>query len=208
MTRILLLRHAAGPHVGSVLAGRQPGHGLSDEGTRQVERLVAALRDVRFAAIHTSPTVRAVDTARPIATATGSPVLLEPAFEEIDFGDWTGRRIADLDGEGSEQWRRFNAFRSGTRIPGGELMLEAQARAVAAMTQLAELHDGALVLCVSHADIIKAVVAHYLGMPLDLAPHRLQVDCASATALMLDRWGARLAALNLADARAAVAALG
>ena len=49
---------------------------------------------------------------------------------------------------------------------------------------------------VSHSDIIKALVAHVLGLNLDLY-HRFEVDPASITTLVLGNWGAKLVRLNV-----------
>jgi probable phosphoglycerate mutase len=89
-------------------------------------------------------------------------------------------------------------YRSGTRAPGGELALEAQARAVAAALRLAAAHPDdpdARVAAVSHADVIKAVLGHALGIPLDLQ-HRLEVAPASVSEVELRPWGARVLAVN------------
>ena len=113
-----------------------------------------------------SPLERARETAAAIAEPAGLPVEIDPALIEIDFGDWTGSRFEAL--HGSEAWRRYNAFRGTACSPGGEAMLDVQARAVAAMVRGREAHPGAELVLVSHADVIKAALAHFLGAPLDL----------------------------------------
>lgn len=193
VTTFLLVRHATCDPVGRSLAGRAPGVALNDAGRAEAERLAGRLAGVRVAAIYTSPLDRARETAAAIAARTGAPVRPHEPFGEFDFGEWTGRTFAELAPD--PRWRRFNTFRSGTRVPGGELMLEAQARAVAAVHSLAAAHAGETVLVVSHADVIKAVVAYFAGIPLDLT-HRLEVGPASVSALALDEEGARVLGLN------------
>ena len=53
-------------------------------------------------------------------------VIVRPRLTEVDCGEWTGSRIDAI--ADSAVWRRFNRYRSGTRIPGGESILEVQAR--------------------------------------------------------------------------------
>jgi probable phosphoglycerate mutase len=111
----------------------------------------------------------------------------------VEFGAWTGRPIDALRGE--SQWGHFNTYRSGTRAPGGELALEAQARAVSAVLRLAAEHPDGCVAVVSHADVLKAVVGHLLGVPIDLQ-HRLELAPASVTEAELTPWGARVLRVN------------
>jgi probable phosphoglycerate mutase len=136
---------------------------------------------------------RAQETAAALARAHGVEVGVEPGLAELDFGAWTGRRIDALGDEAD--WPHFNSYRSGTRVPGGELALEAQARAVGAVLRLAAAHPDARVAAVSHADVIKAVLGHLLGIPLDLQ-HRLEIAPASVSEVELRPWGARVLAVN------------
>jgi probable phosphoglycerate mutase len=96
----------------------------------------------------------------------------------MDFGAWTGRRFAELDE--LPEWRRFNTLRSVTRAPGGESMLEVQARAVSAVEALRRRHPEGRCLVVSHGDVLRGLVAHYAGIPLDLF-QRLEIAPASVS---------------------------
>jgi probable phosphoglycerate mutase len=194
---LLLVRHALCDPVGVSLSGRRPGVSLNADGRAQLAPLVARvarrLDGAPLAAVVASPMARAQETALAVARAHGLAVDTEPGLAELDFGLWTGRRI---DGLGDETaWPHFNAYRSGTRVPGGELALEAQARAVGAALRLAAARPDARVAAVSHADVIKAVLGHALGIPLDLQ-HRLEVAPASVSEVELRPWGARVLAVN------------
>jgi probable phosphoglycerate mutase len=193
LTTFLLVRHASGDHVGRRLAGRAPGAPLNDAGREEAARLASWLAPVPLAAVYSSPLDRARDTAAALAAPHRLPVAVDEAFTELDFGDWTGRSVESLAGDAL--WDRFNRVRSTTRPPGGELMLEAQARAVNALAALAERHDGAVVAVVSHADVLRAVIAHFSGTPLDLFL-RVVIDPASVSTLALHPWGAELRGLN------------
>jgi ribonuclease H / adenosylcobalamin/alpha-ribazole phosphatase len=181
-TRILLVRHALCDHVGSVLAGRTPGIPLNDEGRAQAGRLARMLADVSIAAVGTSPLQRARETAAVIAAKRDLPVIEHAGLGEVDFGEWTGRSFVELADD--PLWQQFNTLRSATRPPGGELFGEVQARAVGAVVELAAQHAGSTVALVSHADVIRAILVHVLGMPPDHLL-RLEVAPASVTTVVL-----------------------
>ena len=186
---ILLARHATTADVGRRLSGRAPIP-LSPDGLAEAKRLAERLANVPLAAIHTSPLARAAQTAQAVAAQTGAPVIQATALNEIDFGGWTGRTFAELAGD--PEWDRWNRTRAAAQPPGGETMAAAAARAVAHIQGIRA--DGP-VLCVTHCDIIRAVVARYLGMPMN---NLLRFDCdpASLTTIVLVPGGARVVALN------------
>ena len=197
MTKFLLIRHALTDSVGQRLSGRTPGVPLNAEGRAQAQALAARLADVPINAIYSSPLERARQTAAPLAQQHQLEPIISDDFLEIDFGHWTNRTFQELAGEPAFQ--RFNSFRSHTRIPGGELMLEAQARIVAGLGRLCARHPGATVAVVSHADMLKAAVAYYAGIPLDLF-QRLEISPASVSILEVFEETARIFTINSTQA--------
>lgn len=192
---IHLVRHGMCDPVGHALAGRMPGVPLNAQGSEEAARVAERLAALPITAVITSPVQRARETAEVIAARTGAPVHLDDAFTELDVGSWTGETFAKIGETDADEWRRFNRFRTGTRAGGGELMLDAQARAVAALLALRSAFAGRRVVVVSHADVIKAVVAYFVGTPFELA-QRLEIATASVTTLALDADSVRLLALN------------
>ena len=166
---------------------------LSGEGLEQAQIVADLLGTIPLAAVYSSPLERAWYTARDIAEPHGLRVELAEDLDEIDFGDWSGARFSDL--EGDEEWQRWNEARGSARCPGGETMAEAVDRARSRLERIASDHDGATVVAVTHCDIIRGVLAHYLGMPLDNVL-RFDVDPASISTLELGRWGARVRSVN------------
>jgi probable phosphomutase (TIGR03848 family) len=194
MTTVLLIRHGLTDAVaGATLAGTRPGISLNTEGRRQAEALAARLREVPLAAIVSSPLERAMQTAAPIADEHS--LSIRPVTELIEFevGDWTGKTFAELDRD--PEWRRFNDVRSLTAAPAGELMLDVQARAVHALLDLAVRHPDATVAAVSHGDVIRAALMHFLGIPLDFV-HRLEIAPASVSIVEIDRGYPRIRLTN------------
>lgn len=193
MTTFLLIRHAIHDLPRPAIACRTPGARLGAAGKAQAEQLAERLSHMRVAAVYSSPLERCQETALPIATRLGIRAQTAEALNELDYGDWTGRSLEELDA--LPHWKTYNGFRSGTRIPNGELLLDLQTRAVHEILRLRQKHDGLTVALVTHAEVIRCVVAHFLGAPLDLAL-RIEISPASITVLELEPWGPRLLRLN------------
>ena len=188
-----LVRHAHHSLLGNTLAGRTPGVALSTEGGTQAEALAQHFRHSPARAVVSGPADRARQTAAPIAAALNLAPQTDSAFDEIDFGDWTGRSFKAL--SLVAEWDAWNDARSLALTPGGETMLAVQARAIAGLMALRVV--GGAVVVVSHGDVIKAILAYALGMPLDLL-HRLEVAPASRSTLVLGASFAQVLAVNLA----------
>lgn len=191
----LLIRHAAHVHLDRLFSGRLPGVPLSEEGRAQAARLGAALAATGIDRIEHSPLDRTRETAAAIAAARSvtPPMAAAEPLIELDLGDWTGRSWREFGDDPA--WRAWNERRGSARVPGGETMGEAQARIVDHLKTLAAREDGRTIAVVTHADMIRAAVAHVLGLPLDHLL-RFDVDPASVTRVVWGDWGARLMSLN------------
>jgi probable phosphomutase (TIGR03848 family) len=194
-TTLVLVRHATTASTGKRLGGWTPGVHLDEGGVAQAEATAARLADVDVAAIYASPLERTQETARIVARPHGLRVRTRRGLGEVDYGDWTDTPLAQL--RRRKLWPVIQATPSRVTFPGGESIRAAQTRAVEATEALAVEHAGGTVVCVSHADVIKAVVAHHLGMALDVF-QRLVVSPASITVLRLPP-GAPPALLTIND---------
>ena len=156
------------------------------------------LEPIALDGIYSSPLERALETARPIGLTKGLKIQPAEAWNEIDFGEWTGRPLADLDP--IPEWRRFNILRSSSTIPGGENMAEVLGRVLRELDRLRALHPAptARVAVVSHGDVLRTLVAYTLGAPLDLF-QRLEISPASISILDITDQGPRLLLLNSTD---------
>jgi broad specificity phosphatase PhoE len=193
VTRFYLIRHGHTAAIDHHLAGRAEGTNLTDEGQRQVARMVAAMHGVPLAAVVSSPLERTRQTADPLARDHGLDVTVAPEFNEIDFGGWTGSTFAAIDAD--PRWRRYNAARSLTPAPGGELMIEVQVRALRALLDLRDRHDGGHVAVVSHGDVIRGLLMYLLGTPIDFV-HRLDLAPARITIVDLSDDAPRILLVN------------
>jgi len=192
-TTLLLVRHALNDWVGDKLAGWTPDVHLNDKGREQARSLAQRLADRPIAAIYASPLERAVETAQIIADPHNLVVQIREGVGEVRYGEWTGQSLKELAKE--DAWQVVQFYPSGARFPSGEAIREMQARAVAELDTIAAAHPEETALVVSHADVIKAALAHYAGLHLDLF-QRLVVNPASLSVVAFTKMGPRLVCLN------------
>ncbi len=191
---ILLIRHGENDYTRKgKLAGLLPGVHLNEAGQKQAQALAARLSRAPLKAVYTSPQERAMETARPLADALRLEVQICDEVHELDCGAWTGRSLKQL--ARNRLWRDVQQRPSRWQFPEGEAFLAAQTRAVLAVERMALAHRKDLVAVITHSDVIKLVVAHYLGLPLDLF-QRLVISTGSITALHLGQGQPALVKLN------------
>jgi broad specificity phosphatase PhoE len=193
MTTFLLIRHGAHTLGGETLAGRAPGVCLSPSGREQARRMAERVARLPVAALYASPADRTRETAAFLAGRLGLQMEVREGLNEIDFGEWTGRPLAEL--RQREDFRRWNTFRGGSPVPGGEPMPAVQARVVGELLRLRERHPDSCIALVSHGDVIKAALAWALGVPLDLLM-RIEIGLASVSGVRLGDYGPWVLCVN------------
>jgi probable phosphomutase (TIGR03848 family) len=217
---VILLRHGRSTsNTAGVLAGRSEGVDLDDKGREQAAGLIDRIGDLPIAAVVSSPMLRCRRTVEPLAEALCLQPLIDDRLSEVDYGDWTGRKIGELAKE--PLWAVVQAHPSAAVFPGGEGLAQVQARAVAAVRdhdrRLTEEHGGpekgdVLWLACTHGDVIKSLIADAYGIHLD-GFQRVTADPASVSVirytplrpfvLHVNHTGARLSgALRAAPAKA------
>ena len=192
-TTILMVRHGQTPTTGKVLPGRAKGLHLADLGHEQAEIAALRIAELNIDAVYSSPLERAKETAAPISAACGLKTQIERGLFECDFGDWTGRQLKDL--MKLPEWQTVQRSPSTFRFPNGESFTEMQARMINALDKLRKLHPGGTIVCVSHADTIKAAVAHAMGTHIDLF-QRIVISPASISAVTWHAGGPIVLAVN------------
>lgn len=196
-TTVLFVRHGQTPTTGSVLPGRAEGLHLADAGRAQAEGVAGRLAGIKgVAAVYASPLERTQETAQPIADRLGLEVEAHPGLLECDFGDWTGAELKGL--RKLPEWKVVERYPTGFRFPGGESFSEMQTRITGAVAGICAAHPGSIVVAVSHADPIKAVVADALGTHLDLF-QRINVSPCSVTAVAYGPLGPAVLTVNSTD---------
>ena len=193
MTTFYFVRHGVTSHTGHRLSGRMPGVHLTDEGRSQAEAVAESLAPVKLAAVYASPIERTMETAQPIADRQGLKVEARRGLVELEFGKWSDKTFKTL--RRTKLWPVIQQWPSGARFPEGESMLEVQQRAVREVEALRERHPKDKVCCVSHADVIKLIVAHYLGVHIDLF-QRIEISPASVSIVSVGSPWPRVVSVN------------
>jgi probable phosphoglycerate mutase len=195
MTTILLIRHAENDYVKTGrLAGWTPGVHLNEHGKLQAEALGQRLADVPIKQLYSSPLERTVETAQAIQQHHPHLTIQHNTeIGEVRYGDWEGKSIASL--RTRKMWQVVQEYPSRAVFPNGETMRGVQVRAVNEIERLVTKHPREMVAIVSHADLIKMVLAHYLGMHLDVF-QRIVVSPASVSMMQLGHSRPFIAVMN------------
>lgn len=199
-----MVRHGQTPTTGKLLPGRAAGLHLAEAGIAQAHRVAERIAEMpKIDAIYASPLERTRETAAPIAKALKQRVKIDKGLLECDFGDWTGAELGKL--MKLPEWSTVQRAPSTFRFPNGESFTEMQTRMVTALDRIRAAHPGGTVVCVSHADPIKAAMAHAMGTHLDLF-QRIVIGTCSVSAVAYTGHGPIVLTVNstggsLADLR-------
>lgn len=144
---------------------------MSPAGYAQVRLLAAELeciKDGHIVAIITSSLQRCRETARILHQAFPSPLPLhvEPDICEISLGDWEGRSREEI----CRLWPGAYATRGlnlATFVPpGGESFRMLQRRVLYALIRWRRRYPQGNLFVVTHAGVMRALLAHWLALPL------------------------------------------
>lgn len=205
-TTLLLVRHGVTPHTAAKrfsggLKSANPG--LSEEGRAQIRTTADWLAPIADGvdAVVASPVRRTLESAEIIAERLGKAVEIEPGFAEMEFGRWDGltfAEVAERDQAGLDGW--LGSLE--TAPPGGESFHEVEARVLAGLDRVVELHAGRTVVVVSHVTPIKTLVAKALNAPLE-SVFRMELSPASVSVVSFfpEVDGQARASLRLYNAR-------
>jgi broad specificity phosphatase PhoE len=180
-TTVFLVRHGVTDwHREHRLVG-QRDLPLSADGVAQARAAAEALAGLAIGEILCSPLLRAVQTAEIIAAPFGAAITRDPRFGELRYGRWEGMTHDEL-GQ-SADYRRFLADPLAERLPGGEGLVQARDRAIAAVEQaLRDAPAGERLAIITHTGIVRVILAHYLGAEL-ATWHRLHIAPGSISVL-------------------------
>jgi len=194
MPLLLFIRHGLTDSTGKKLVGWTPNVHLSARGREQAAELATRLDGVKIDVLYSSPLERCRETAAPVASSKGLRPRIREGLGEVRYGDWQGKSLAQL--SRTKLWEVVQRTPSAARFPNGESLLETQARGLAALDPILRDHAGETVAVCSHGDMIRLLLAHFLGVHIDLY-QRIAVDTASVSAVYAE--GRRRAILKLND---------
>ncbi|HEX6534838.1 MAG TPA: histidine phosphatase family protein [Gemmatimonadaceae bacterium] len=166
VTRLTLIRHAHAASNGEygLLSGRTDAQ-LTERGHDEIIRLRARLREHEpFAAIYSSPSRRAYETATALAAAGLGPVRVCQTLQEIDCGELDGLPLAEVRNRYPALWAA-NARHDDDRFrwPGGESYREFRCRCLRVVHAIALAHRGGRIALVTHAGVITQVLGALHG---------------------------------------------
>lgn len=183
MATIILVRHGENDWVKKHrLAGWIEGVHLNENGRQQAEDAAVRLKEVKIDALYSSPVTRCMETAEYISKSHNLPIQQLPEVGEVRYGEWEGKKIKKL--AKKKIWGVVQFFPSRMRFPEGEALREVQFRAIQALEVLSQKHKDETIVVCSHADLIKLVLAHYLGVHMDLF-QRIVISPASVSVISL-----------------------
>ena len=189
-----MVRHGKTPSTGKLLPGRAKGLHLSDVGKQEALDVAQRLSNLKnVSAIYASPLERARETAAPTAKLLNQKVIINKGLFECDFGDWTGKELSKL--MKLPEWSTVQRAPSTFRFPNGESFTQMQTRMTSTLDALRVKHRGGTVICFSHADPIKAAVAHAMGTHLDLF-QRIVISTCSVSAVSYSGFGPVVLTVN------------
>ena len=203
MITVIYVRHGATPTTGIELPGRKPGLHLSDKGIKEVEVTAKLLeeacsKDVKIAAIFSSPLERAKETANIISKSIMTKVVVDKRIVECDYGDFTSGKLKVLTKRAD--WKPLFTWPSGYRFPNGESFNEVSFRLLGFVEHLRSSFKDEVVIAVSHADPIRIAISTALGMGID-GMSKINVATASVSIVSYPNLGemlpVRVVATNL-----------
>lgn len=183
MTTIILVRHGENDWVKkNRLAGWIEGVHLNENGRSQAKDAAKRLAKLPIKQIYSSPVTRCLETAEYIAKSHKLDIIELEDVGEVRYGEWEGKKIKKL--AKKPEWHAVQYYPSRFQFPNGEALREVQFRAIQALEKLSTMHQDDIIVVVSHADLIKLVLAHYLGVHIDLF-QRIVISPASVSVLAL-----------------------
>lgn len=198
MGTLLLIRHGrTDANAKGVLAGRTPGVTLDEVGISATKDLASRLVTVDIARVIASPLERTLETAE-ILFGKQVDIATEDRLLECDYGDWQGAKLSEL--AVHELWPVVQQRPDEMIFPNGESMNDMSGRACQAVREwdarlTAEHGDKVVWAAVSHGDIIKAICADAMGLPLRKF-QSLLIEPASVSVIHYSESGSAVSKLN------------
>ncbi len=166
---------------------------LCRRGIAQGKRIARLVTELEIRSIYTSPLTRAVETARILAKECRKSVKINPDLTEVAFGRWQGCRFDELIKD--DAYLRFLRSPLKAAVPGGETIVDVQRRGLKAIRRAIREYPKGRLLFVSHGDVIRAILCHYLKLPLQEF-RRIRIDNGTLSAFEVDGPWAEIKYMN------------
>lgn len=193
MALIIMVRHG---QTDENISGRISGQNsvpLNTRGQEQARLAAEVLAPLGVTHIFSSPVARALQTATVLAERLHQPIEEVPDLREVDYGDWEGKTFGEMRNHPVAHHVFHNPVEA--VFPHGEGLLQVQQRGVRVIESIRAQYAQGLVVVVSHGDVIRTVLAHYLGMAFN-EYRRLNLDNGALSVLELFEGWVRVKAMN------------
>jgi broad specificity phosphatase PhoE len=167
VTTLYLVRHAETVwHQENKYAGHTDIQ-LTELGHQQAAELIPWIKAVNPNVIASSDSLRAKDTALPLAESLGKELVIESRFREVNFGEIEGLTPDEMLIQYPELRAAFLLNPADTRMPGGESGREAVNRALPGLIELLARKDNEIVIIVCHGTLMRLLTCSLLGINLN-----------------------------------------
>jgi len=167
MIRLYITRHG---ETEWNVEGRMQGwknSNLTAKGIKNAESLGKSLSSVELKVIYSSSSQRAVHTAQLIRGDRKIDIITDDNLREINLGEWEGKaknEFTEADKDGLDAfWNRPHQYKASS----GEDFFQVKARVESALKSIIREHENCNILIVTHAVIVKVIMAIFKGLSIE-----------------------------------------
>lgn len=136
---------------------------LDETGHQQAKELALRVADLGIVALWSSPLARARQTAEAVSAHLGLPIRFDDRLMETDTGVWTDRFYDDMAAEAPDAYQGFVTGAADFGFEGGETYAEQGDRVMAALADIEQTEQPALVVC--HGMVMRLALTRRTGEP-------------------------------------------
>ncbi|HSB47423.1 MAG TPA: histidine phosphatase family protein [Candidatus Bilamarchaeum sp.] len=160
MTTVYIIRHAqsVANEEGYYNCVVKEDQGLTALGKKQAWELANQFSARPLSRIYVSPFLRTRQTAAELSKTTKAELEIVDEFRELDCGAWSGRGEEYIRKNFEDAWKGWHYDPQNNPIPGGETLLEVQARALPKFEKILKKHSGESIAIVTHYCVMNVLL--------------------------------------------------
>lgn len=164
---IYLIRHGlTSANKENRFAGRSE-EPLHPEGVAQIEGVARELLAETISRVYCGPLSRTRQSAEIAAGLLSAPVVSRESLNEINIPHWDTLTKDEIRARFGDEYPTWLDNPAGFYVPGCETIAEVRKRAVDCVEEIFSQSQGEKVLVVTHLIVVRSLLLHYLGKPLD-----------------------------------------
>lgn len=140
---------------------------LTENGIENAILLGKRLNHIDIKTIYSSPSKRALDTAKLISLDRNIPKIVVNDLKEISFGEWEGKTQEEIENHYKEDYLNFwNRPHEYNHLPHkGESLCDLKGRVAEAIKGIIETNETGNILIVTHGVVIRAMMSFFWDIP-------------------------------------------